>query len=83
VLVVDTSEAVQKQRLALRDHSSTEQIQAILASQTDRLQRLQLADDIIKNDGTLDELRKQVINLHHKYTLLSQNDKQSLHSKSS
>jgi len=83
VLVVDTSEADQKRRLAQRDHSDTEQIKAILDSQTDRQQRLQLADDIITNDDTLDELRKQVITMHHKYALLSQNDKQNLHSRQS
>ncbi len=81
VLVVDTSEAVQKKRLAQRDNSSTEQIKAILASQTDRQQRLQLADDVIRNDGTLDELRKQVVTMHHKYALLSQNDAQHLHNR--
>ena len=79
VLVVDTSEAEQKRRLAQRDNSSAEQIKAILASQTDRQQRLQLADDIITNDGTLDELRNQVANLHRKYTRLSQNGTQNLH----
>jgi len=83
VLVVDTSEADQKKRLAQRDNSSSEQIRAILASQTDRQQRLQQADDIIKNDGSLDELRKQVITIHRKYTLLSQNDRQNLHSRQS
>ncbi|HED15966.1 MAG TPA: dephospho-CoA kinase [Gammaproteobacteria bacterium] len=83
VLVVDTSEADQKRRLAQRDNSSTEQIKAILASQTDRQHRLKQADDIIINDGTLGELRKQVILMHRKYTLLSQNNAQNLHRKRS
>jgi len=83
VLVVDASEADQKRRLAQRDHSNAEQIAAMLDIQTDRQQRLQMADDVINNNGTLDELHKQVIHLHHKYALLSQNSTEHLQTQNS
>ena len=42
-------------------------IKAILEIQLTREQRRASADDIIDNEGTLEELRQQVKNLHQKY----------------
>lgn len=65
--MVDLPVAVQKQRVAERDNISLEQVEAIMATQLTREQRLQHADDVIINTGTIAELKSQVLNLHHTY----------------
>lgn len=72
VLVVDTSEEAQLQRLMARDDSSPELAQQILAAQASREDRLEAADDVIVNTGTLQELQRFVQTLHRNYTLLSE-----------
>lgn len=71
VLVVDSTEDRQLARASARDGSRREQVQAIMAAQASRAQRLAIADDVITNDGTLDELREQVRSLHEKYLALA------------
>jgi dephospho-CoA kinase len=39
-------------------------VRAIMAQQFDRARRLQLADEVIHNDGDLNSLRNQVKKLH-------------------
>ncbi len=65
--VVDCSEDLQRQRLQARDPSSAGIVEAMLQSQHSREQRLQRADDVIKNEGDLQNLKTQVEALHHKY----------------
>lgn len=67
VLVVDVPEALQLQRVLQRDGVDETQVRAILAAQLSREQRLQHADDIIRNDGTLEQLEQQVEVLHQQY----------------
>lgn len=67
VLVVDCDESVQLARLRARDGGSPEQARAILAAQATREQRLAIADDVIRNDGGLDHLRRQAEALHARY----------------
>lgn len=67
VLVVDAPEAQQLRRLMARDASSEEQARRILAVQATRQQRLAIADDVIENTGTLEDLRQQVHSLHRSY----------------
>lgn len=67
VLVVDTPTFLQIQRLKIRDGLSDKQIKLILQSQSSRENRLAIANDVIVNDTTLQELRKAVIQLHTKY----------------
>ena len=67
ILVVDTPEKSQISRTLLRDKSSAEQIQQIMASQVSRSQRLAAADDVIINDSNLTTLKSQVENLHRQY----------------
>ena len=71
VLVVDVSEATQLQRTSQRDHSSQAQIQAIMNAQMPRHERCAGADDIINNDGTLDDVYDQVAALHRSYLTLA------------
>ena len=73
VLVVDVDEGTQISRVAARDGRSESEIRAILSSQTDRAQRLKMADDSISNTGDLTELMTQVDTLHRKYLSLAKN----------
>lgn len=71
VLVVDVPEEEQIKRLMARDGSTLEQAQQILASQATREQRIEAADDVLVNTGTLEELRAFVETLHKNYSLLA------------
>lgn len=66
-LLVDCPETLQIQRAMARSRLSEAEARAIMAAQLSRAQRLTLADDVIQNDGTLDELRDQVRAKHQKY----------------
>jgi dephospho-CoA kinase len=72
ILVVDTSEEEQLKRLMARDGSNLELAQQILAAQVSREDRLDAADDVIVNTGTLQDLRQFVQTLHRNYTLLAE-----------
>ncbi len=67
VLVIDTPEALQRQRVLERDGMDEDTLAGILRSQVSRNERLQAADDIIVNDADLAHLQQQVITLHHRY----------------
>jgi len=71
ILVVDVEEAVQIERVMARDSISREQALAILNAQSNRQERLALADDIIDNSGSLDQLKTSVDQLYKKYTALA------------
>lgn len=72
VLVVDTSEEAQLKRLIARDGSSLELAQQILAAQVSREARLDAADDVIVNTGTIEDLQQFVQTLHRNYSLLAE-----------
>jgi dephospho-CoA kinase len=72
VLVVDVDEALQLQRVQARDGCSAEQARAILASQASREARLAAADDVLRNSGSVADLRQAVDRLHAKYLHLAQ-----------
>lgn len=72
VLLVDTTEEDQLKRLLARDSSSPEQARQILAAQASREDRLDAADDVIVNTGTLQDLQQFVQTLHRNYTVLSE-----------
>ncbi len=67
VLVVDCDEDVQVQRLLARDAETIEQAQRMIAAQARRDERLAIADDVIVNEGSLDETREAVSRLHQDY----------------
>lgn len=60
VVVVDCDEELQVQRLLARDAETVEQARKILSAQASRKARLEIADDIIRNDAGLDETQRQV-----------------------
>lgn len=70
-LVVDCPEATQIARTMQRSSLSEAEVRAIMAQQLARPERLRRADDVIHNDGTMDQLRQQVAELHILYTRLS------------
>ena len=76
VLVIDCPEALQISRVIKRDNITTEQAHSIIRQQAGREQRLALADDIIENSGTLDDLAKRVSVLHRQYLELAINKQQ-------
>jgi dephospho-CoA kinase len=67
ILVVDVDEAVQLKRVQARDGISIAQARAILGSQASRAARLEAADDVLQNGGTVAELRQAVDRLHERY----------------
>lgn len=67
VLVVDVDKQTQMQRTVERDGVPLEQVESILAAQASRTQRLAIADDVIKNNATNQELLPQITELHQKY----------------
>lgn len=64
VLVIDCDEDLQVLRSVQRDKSSAETIKKIMQQQLNRSERLNLADDIIENNGSLDQLCQDVDRYH-------------------
>ena len=71
-LVIDASEDLQRQRAALRDGVSSEQINRIMAAQLTRTERNRRADDIVINHGDLNDLYQQLHAVHQQYLQLCQ-----------
>lgn len=71
ILVIDAPEALQLERTVLRDKNDAAQVQRIIASQASREHRLQFADDVIENTGSLEHLSRQVAALHERYLQLA------------
>ena len=67
VVVVDVPKDVQIQRTAKRDKVSPNQVEQMVAAQMEREKRLEKADDVLLNNGTIEDLEKQVEELHKKY----------------
>lgn len=71
ILVVDCPEALQVERVMARSGISRAEVEAILAAQATRQQRLAIADDVVNNDGERTFLDRQVSDLHQKYLALA------------
>jgi dephospho-CoA kinase len=67
VLVVDCPEEEQLRRLRARDGETAAGAERVLAAQMRRDARLERADDVIVNDGTLASLAARVDELHAEY----------------
>jgi dephospho-CoA kinase len=68
VLVVDCDETSQVSRVMGRSGIEEAEVRDIIAHQTRRAERLQLADDVIHNDAGFDSLAEQVSILHEHYS---------------
>tara|TARA_B100001175_G_scaffold312576_1_gene318779 strand:+ start:109 stop:702 length:594 start_codon:yes stop_codon:yes gene_type:complete len=66
IIVVDCDQEHQINRASLRDNKSEKDIENIIKNQATRDQRLSIADEIILNNSTLDNLKTQVIRVHQK-----------------
>lgn len=71
VLIVDLPPPLQRQRLLARDGTHPDQIARILSAQTSRAARLARADDLIDNQGDLDDLHAQVRDWHERYSRIT------------
>ncbi|MFT6898860.1 MAG: dephospho-CoA kinase [Paraglaciecola sp.] len=71
VAIVDVPENLQRSRTINRDAASETQINAIMASQATRQQRLEVADDVIDNSGDEAALSAQVYQLHQRYVQMA------------
>ncbi|MDJ0760229.1 MAG: dephospho-CoA kinase [Woeseiaceae bacterium] len=76
VLVVDCDKETQLRRLMSRDGETQESAERILSAQSSREERLEIADDVIKNQGELNELAKQVAEMHEQYQALARAHRQ-------
>lgn len=71
VLVIDCTEERQVDRVKRRSAMTEIEARTIIAQQTPRSERLELADDVIHNDGSLDDLASQTNILHDRYMVLA------------
>lgn len=71
VLVVDCLEEIQIERVKTRSGLSDDEVRRIIAAQVPRARRLEAADDIIDNSGTLEALPPKVLALHQRYVALA------------
>lgn len=67
VLVVDVPEEVQLERLTVRDGIDATLARQMLAAQSPRKLRLERADDVVTNTGSLDDAAREVRRLHEGY----------------
>lgn len=67
VLVVDCSRETQIARVMARNGFAREQVEAILAAQASRDERLAAADDVLDNNGKEDAIDPAVEKLHQRY----------------
>lgn len=71
ILVVIATHEQQIERVMNRDQCSRKQAETILAVQHNEQNSQKIADDLIRNDGTLAKLAKKIENLHCKYLQLA------------
>jgi dephospho-CoA kinase len=64
---VDVPIETQINRTLKRDGVSEEQVQSIIKAQISRQDRLNQADEVIVNDGSLEDLKLAVDALHEKF----------------
>jgi dephospho-CoA kinase len=67
ILVVDVPVDTQRRRLLARDGIDAALAERMIAAQATREQRLAIADDVIVNGGTLEELQRRVAALDLRY----------------
>ena len=67
ILVIDCDEKTQIQRVKQRSQLDSIQVKQIIQAQMPRQARLAMADDLIENNGNIEELRQKINVLHLKY----------------
>lgn len=66
IIVVDCEESLQIQRAMARSELNEADVRAMMAAQVSRDTRLNGAHEVIKNSGTLNELREKIHKIHNK-----------------
>jgi dephospho-CoA kinase len=66
ILVIDCDENTQVTRAMARSKLSKDEVKALMAAQTSRKARLNGADEVIENNGSIAELNEKVNKLHNK-----------------
>ncbi len=66
-LVIDCDENLQMERAMVRSNMSEKEVKAMMAAQVSRATRLECADEVIENDGTLADLTEKVVSIHKKF----------------
>lgn len=64
LVVVDCPEETQIQRVMHRNNMTRSDVENVLKAQTSRNDRLAVANAVIENQGSLDELKSEVLSLH-------------------
>ena len=76
VLVIDCEEEQQINRVIQRSGLSRDEVQEIIVAQARRDVRLAIADDVIENFTTPEELSRQVFALHERYKAMGERMRQ-------
>jgi dephospho-CoA kinase len=66
LVVVDCPEEVQIERVMHRSKLPRNEVESILKAQASRQERIAHADIVIENQGSLQDLHAEVLNLHQK-----------------
>ena len=67
VLVIDCDVEIQLKRAMARDENSADLIQKIIDSQCSRSERLSIANDVIPNNHSIEDLHKRSLAMHNFY----------------
>ena len=67
VLVIDCDVEIQLARATIRDENSAHLIQKIIDSQCSRSERLSIANDVIPNNNSIEDLKKRSLAMHNFY----------------
>lgn len=71
ILVIDAPESLQLARTTARDKVARKQVEAIIAAQMPRQEKVERADDVLRNDGLLPHLHQKLDALHQHYLALA------------
>lgn len=67
IVVIDVPVETQIARTMARDNNDRAQVERIISAQMPRQDRLTKADEVIDNNATLDDVKRQVETIHKKY----------------
>ena len=77
VVVVDVTEDLQIERTTVRDNNNAALVRKIMSAQLPRAERVNRADEVIDNSGSLSDLKFQTNALHERLLDLAQKHKSS------
>ena len=66
-LVIDCDESLQIRRAMARSNMTEQEVRAMMVAQVSRATRLQRADEVIENNGSLADLTEKVATIHKKF----------------